>query len=74
MSGKFIAMTACGLVLLGFAAACAGPAYARDQSNRHSAKKSGRDYCQGILNERNIHGDVRTAELRKCMADPTAYK
>ena len=42
------------------------------RQDRHGA--TGANACRGKLNEKNLHGAARTAEMAKCMAAPEDYK
>ena len=68
--GKVTALSA----LVAVAAVSVGPASAKGTYRQDRHGMTGANECRGKLNEKNLHGAARTAEMAKCMQAPEDYK
>ena len=73
MPNKMILAAISGAAMLGFSAAPASSGH-RSVDNSNLTHKGGAAACQGKMNEKNLTGAARTAEMKKCMADVENYK
>ena len=69
--GKVAACLA-ALVVAAVSASPASAGHGTFRQDRHGM--TGANACRGKLNEKNLHGAARTAEMAKCMQAPEDYK